>query len=117
MNLKKLTSGIALILLIMTMTSCGGNDKKTNNETVAFEAASIQVSITGMTCTGCEQTVQTSVAKLEGVKSVKASFQTGTAIIEYNPAKVDSLKIKEAITGSGYTVKKISSVHSEKTSK
>jgi len=30
----------------------------------------------------------------------------GNALIEYYPGVVDSLKIKEAITGSGYTVKK-----------
>lgn len=113
MNLKKLTPVIALMLLILTLTSCGGSTKKTENEAVAFVPASIEVSISGMTCSGCEQTVQTSVAKLDGVKSVKASFQTGNAVIEYNAAKVDSLKIKEAINGSGYTVKKFSTVHTE----
>jgi len=113
MNLKKLTSGIALMLLLLTLTSCGNSTKKTDNEAVAFVPASIEVSISGMTCSGCEQTVQTTVAKLDGIKSVKASFQTGNAVIEYNAAKVDSLKIKEAINGSGYTVKKFSAVHSE----
>jgi copper chaperone CopZ len=113
MNLKKLTSGIALMLLILTLTSCGGSTKKAENEAVAFVPASIEVSISGMTCSGCEQTVQTTVAKLDGIKSVKASFQTGNAVIEYNAAKVDSLKIKEAINGSGYTVKKFSAVHPE----
>ncbi len=117
MNLKKLSSGIALVLLIFTLYSCGGNNKKPEVETVAFVPASIEVSISGMTCSGCEQTIQTNVAKLDGVKSVKASFQTGNAVIEYNSAKVDSLKIKEAITGSGYTVKKFSAVHSEEVSK
>ena len=71
------------------------------------EASKIEVSIGGMTCTGCEQTVQSSVAKLEGIKSVKASFTTGNAIIEYIPGKVDSLKIKEAIKRLGLYSKKV----------
>ncbi len=66
----------------------------------------MEVSIGGMTCTGCEETIQSNVGKLEGIKSVKASFKTGEAVIEYLPGVVDTAKIREAITASGYTVKK-----------
>lgn len=116
MKLKYFTSGIATFILVLMISSCGGG-KKADNETVVAEASKIEVSIGGMTCTGCEQTVQSCVAKLDGVKSVKASFTTGNAVIEYIPGKVDSLKIKEAISGSGYTVKKFSSVQPEEASK
>lgn len=107
---------LAVIILVLTMFSCGGG-KKADNETVVAEASKIEVSIGGMTCTGCEQTVQSSVAKLEGIKSVKASYTTGNAVIEYIPGKVDSLKIKEAISKSGYIVKKFSAVQPEESSK
>jgi len=117
MNLKKLTSGFALIILVFTMASCGGKTTKTEKETPVAEAARMEVSIGGMSCTGCEQTIQTNIGKLEGVKSVKASFTVGNALIEYYPGIVDSLKIKEAITGSGYTVKKFSTVQMEEVSK
>jgi copper chaperone CopZ len=116
MNLKKLTSGIALAILIITQTACGGKSTRTENETVSAETAGMEVSIGGMSCTGCEQTIQTNIGKLEGIKSVKASFTVGNALIEYDPGMVDSLKIKEAITGSGYTVKKCSAVKPEKIS-
>ena len=75
-----------------------------------MEASVIEVSIGGMTCTGCEQTVQTSISKLEGIKSVKASFITGKALVEYFPGITDTVKIKAAVTGSGYTVKRFSAV-------
>ena len=65
----------------------------------------IEVSIGGMTCTGCEQTIQNNVGKLEGIKSVKASFTTGIAMVEYFDGIVDTTAIRQAITGSGYTVK------------
>jgi len=116
MNLKKITSGIALIILTLTISSCRGG-KKAEKETVFAEASKIEVSIAGMSCTGCEQTVQNCVAKLDGIKSVKASFTTGNAVIEYIPGKVDSLKIKEAINGSGYSVKKFSALQQEEPSK
>ena len=115
MKLKELTSGIALIILVLTISSCGGG-KKADKEIFVGEASKIEVSIGGMTCTGCEQTVQSSVAKLDGITSVKASFTTGNAVIEYIPGQVDSLKIKEAISKSGYTVKKFSAVQPEEPS-
>ena len=65
----------------------------------------IDVSIDGMSCTGCEQTIQTSVAKLEGIKSVTADFTKGRAKIEYYPGVTDTNMIRDAITGCGYSVK------------
>jgi len=105
MKLKKLISGMALFVFILTVSSCG-RVIKAEKETAAAKTLSMEVSIGGMTCLACEQTIQRKVGKLEGIKSVTASFTVGNAIIEYVPGKADTLKIKEAITGSGYTVKR-----------
>jgi len=105
MKLKKLISGLILFVIILTVSSCGRGNK-TEKEAAEAEALSMEVSIGGMTCLACEQTIQRKVGKLEGIKSVTASFTVGNAIIEYVPGKADTLKIKEAISGSGYTVKK-----------
>ena len=88
--------------------SCNGN--KQEKSTNRGEASLIEVKIEGMSCTGCEQTIQRNVGKLEGIKSVKATFTDGRAVIEYFPGSVDSLKIKDAITGSGYKVIKCSNI-------
>lgn len=99
---------LTLLVLAVFATSCGSKNK---TEKESGEPASvIEVSINGMTCTGCEQTIQNRLGKLEGIKSVKASFTTGNAIVEYFPGKVDTLKMKETVTGSGYTVKKFITV-------
>ncbi len=50
--------------------------------------------------------------RLEGIKSVKASYVTGNALVEYYPGITDTVKIKDAITGSGYTVKRFNPVPS-----
>jgi copper chaperone CopZ len=89
---------------ILLAISCGGNRQEKSAD--QGEASVIEVKIEGMTCTACEQTIQRKVGKLEGIKSVTASYTDGRAVIEYYPGTVDSLKIKDAITASGYVVKK-----------
>ncbi len=96
---------LIFILAALLVISCG-RDKKVVKEGMPLEASYIEVSIGGMTCTGCEQTIQAGVSKLDGIKSVKASHTDANALIEYYPAVVDTVKIREAITGSGYSVKK-----------
>ena len=99
----KLAPGLALLLFVIFTGACG-NEKKTIKQEVLQEPLVTQVAIGGMSCTGCEETIQNAVGKLEGIKSVKASYTAGNAVIEFFPDKVDTVKIKEAISGSGYTV-------------
>jgi copper chaperone CopZ len=56
----------------------------------------------GMTCSGCERTVQRIVENLEGVKSSKADLKSPTVSVEYDPSKVNVDKIKSAVNGVGY---------------
>ncbi len=102
MNIHKKAAGLVVFVLLLFIFACGGNNKKAQKQ----ESAIMEVSIDGMTCLGCEQTIQKNITALEGIKSVKASFTTGNAIIEYFPAIIDTGKIKETVTGSGYLVKK-----------
>jgi copper chaperone CopZ len=110
---QKLSAGFILFIYILITISCNGNGKKSDKTEEKQEASLIEVSIGGMMCLGCEQTIQNNVGKLEGIKSVKASFKTGNAIIEYFQGIVDTTKIREAIAGSGYTVKKFIAITKE----
>jgi len=102
MKKYKVTAILLVLVTVLFSVSCNRNkQEKSSAQTVASR---LEVLIEGMTCTGCEQTIQRNVGKLEGVKSVKASFSEGRAIIEYLPDMVDTLKIREAVTGSGYKV-------------
>ena len=103
---QKLSAGLILIVYILVAVSCSGNGKKADETEKNQKVSVIEVSIGGMSCTGCEQTIQNNVGKLEGIKSVKASYTTGMAMIEYFEGVADTTGIKEAISGSGYTVKK-----------
>ena len=73
-------------------------------KTRAVDIKRIEVSINGMTCTGCEQIIKSNVGKLDGIKSVEATYTLNKAIIEFDSEKVDTAKIRTAITGSGYKV-------------
>jgi copper chaperone CopZ len=110
---QKLSAGFILFVYILIAISCSGNGKKVAKTEEKGEASVIEVSIGGMMCTGCEETIQNNVGKLEGIKSVKASYKTGIAMIEYFRGIVDTTRIKEVINGTGYTVKKFVAITKE----
>lgn len=66
----------------------------------------ITLGVNGMTCASCEHHIESEVIKLSGVTSVKASYENKSAIVEYNPTKVDESKIIAAINKTGYVVDK-----------
>jgi copper chaperone CopZ len=106
LRLMKRINTITIILfsaILLIAVSCNNKGKK-SEKTDADALARIEVSINGMTCTGCEQNIQNNVSKLDGIKTVKAAYTVGKAIIEYNPEIVDTTKIRTAITQSGYSV-------------
>ena len=93
---------IVLFAITLLTISCGGNKKENISE--SGPSSFIEVKIGGMTCTGCEQTIQRNVGKIEGIKSVKATFTDGRAVVEYVSSVADTAGIRQAITGSGYVV-------------
>lgn len=106
---------VSFFMVAMMAISCGGNKQEKAQD--QGEASLLEVRIEGMTCTGCEQTIQRRVGQLGGIKSVTATFSDGTAIIEYFPETVDTLKIRDAITESGYKAIKFTTVQSSEAAK
>lgn len=70
---------------------------KSNVQTVEF-------SIDGMTCTGCEEHVKHEVNKLNGILNSTASYENGNAVIEFDDSKTNVAEIEKAIHGTGYSV-------------
>lgn len=66
----------------------------------------ITLGVNGMTCASCEHHIESEVIKLSGVSSVKASYENKSTVVEYNPQKVDEVKIIAAINETGYIVDK-----------
>jgi copper chaperone CopZ len=105
MNTNKQSFLTVCFLALILLFSCQGN-KKAEAGKETFSASTVEISIKGMTCTGCEQTIQAGLTGLEGIESVKATFTDGKAIVVFDPSKTDTLKMKDVITGKGYAVNK-----------
>ncbi len=56
-----------------------------------------------MHCTNCAMTIEGLEDDLPGVKSVRASYRSGTVEVEYDEKRVTEAKIRESIAQLGYT--------------
>ena len=64
----------------------------------------LQLTVTGMSCGGCENAIKRTLHQLAGVDDVKASHRENLVGVTFDPDKVDAATIKERIAGLGYEV-------------
>ena len=65
----------------------------------------IEIKISGMSCTGCENRVENILKNIENVESVNANYNTGIVEIGTNNIKnLDIDVIKEALEDLGYDI-------------
>lgn len=67
-----------------------------------FDLQTITVNIEGMTCTGCEEHVNSELSKVEGVASSKTSYEAGNSVVQFDPTKTKVDSIFAAIRQTGY---------------
>lgn len=63
-----------------------------------------EIAVGGMTCTGCESAIGSTLLALEGVATCTASFEKSQVIVSYDPTRMDSARITDAIRALGYDV-------------
>lgn len=98
---------LILMLLALLYTACTQSAKKeeaVKNPVVGAAIKTVVMKVEGMTCTGCETTIQTAVGDVPGVSSVKADYVAGKATVAYDTTKTNLQTIAEAIKNSGYQV-------------
>ena len=65
----------------------------------------IEIKISGMSCTGCENRVENVLKNIENVESVNANYNTGIVEIGTNDIKnLDIDVIKETLEDLGYDI-------------
>ena len=65
----------------------------------------IEIRISGMSCTGCENRVENILKNIKNVESVNANYNTGIVEIETNDIKnLDIDVIKETLKDLGYDI-------------
>jgi copper chaperone CopZ len=97
-----------VFLLAALMAGCSGKSTSTDNAAQANTAVAnktITLAVEGMTCTGCEGTVQENVEKIAGVVSVKASHLDSTAVVSFDSTQTSIAAIGDAVTEAGYVFK------------
>lgn len=64
----------------------------------------IILSVTGMTCGGCVNSVQKVLAALPGVQRVEVALSPGQARVVVDPAQVDRAALAQAVIDAGFGV-------------
>jgi Copper chaperone len=72
------------LFFLLLFSSCA----QRSQNAVTPTTQKVSFSISGMVCTSCEQSIQTKLAKIEGVKSVQASTAKQCATVEFDASKV-----------------------------
>ncbi|XP_067903426.1 copper-transporting ATPase 1 isoform X2 [Heterodontus francisci] len=62
----------------------------------------ITISVEGMTCNSCVQTIEQQIGKLKGVCNIKVSLENHNAAIVYNPELQTAETLQEAIDDMGF---------------
>ena len=63
-----------------------------------------EIRVTGMTCAACATTIQRSLMKVDGVRSVQVNLGNEKAVVEYDPKTVKLGRLEKAIADAGYGV-------------
>ncbi|HPD01168.1 MAG TPA: copper chaperone CopZ [Acetivibrio sp.] len=64
------------------------------------------LTVSGMSCSHCENSIKKSVGSLEGVDSVNVDLKSKKVLVEYDTDKVNFETIIEIIEDQGYDVEK-----------
>lgn len=63
------------------------------------------IHVSGMTCEGCERTIDNALSEIDGIKAVKAD-KTGRVYVEYNLRRINLEAIERVIADLNYEITK-----------
>jgi copper chaperone CopZ len=66
--------------------------------------ATINLKVEGITCGGCEKSIQKALLAHDGVSSASASHEAGMVDINYDDAQIQPEALKQAIEDAGFDV-------------
>lgn len=64
----------------------------------------VRLTVTGMTCGGCENAVGRVLRQASGVESVSASHRDNLVVVTFDPQQIGLEDLKVRIAGLGYEV-------------
>lgn len=61
-----------------------------------------RLAIRGMTCSGCVNTVTRALRAVDGVHDTDVSLESGTAVVQFDPASISIADLALAVRRAGY---------------
>lgn len=121
-NTLIISAAAFLFLTASQMCGCGCKVSAQTTEkqqTVSNKTKTVTLKITGMTCSGCANTIHTALSKKDGIIENEVKYPGDVAVIKYDPNKITEKEIIATIENAGYKteVKKDDSNSETKTGK
>ena len=86
------------------MQGMGGMAAEEATQAIPAEATKVAtIKVEGMTCGGCAIGVRTALKRLDGVAKAEVSYEDQRATVTFDPAKVGTDQLIQAIGKVGYT--------------
>lgn len=64
----------------------------------------VQLRVSGMTCTACEQRIQKALSRVDGVVRSSADHQAGQVRVVFDAARTSERAVRATIEQAGYEV-------------
>lgn len=93
-----------IFIVSLALLSCNTDKSSKGVDDSKLVFVELEIAVEGMTCEGCENTVQTELSKLSGVKNVAASHVEKNVVLKADTSITKLSKIEEKIERVGYTV-------------
>ncbi|HJZ41489.1 MAG TPA: cation transporter [Bacteroidales bacterium] len=90
------------VVLLIFVIACGKTSK--GDPVEITETVRTEITISGMSCTGCEETISSGALALDGVRKATASHVDGKAWVTYDTNLVTLEQITASIEKKGYDV-------------
>lgn len=94
-------AAFALLLLILFLY-LNFTIKSSAQVQQAGEVREVVIPVHGMTCTGCESSVEMAIKKVPGVIEVRGDYQKSEVFIRFDSRKADVDDFKKAVKNAGY---------------
>jgi copper chaperone CopZ len=101
-----------LFVSIIFLAACNSGEKNVESSEEAKPEAKInleylvsyEMDVSGMTCTGCENTIKSGVSELAGVESVEALHTDAKTYVVFDSTLTSIDEVASAIESKGYKV-------------
>jgi copper chaperone CopZ len=95
----------ALLALSLTLSLAAPATAQPNSSQTAPIAADVVVSVNGMVCDFCAQSIERSLRRRQEVNAVRVNLSERRVTIDFHDGRtLDDATIRQIITNAGYTV-------------